>query len=89
MIIEEKDFKIEEGSTLARYNLYLRKIINKGKDNEREDWDIEGYDMSMPAIFNKLSHILTDRKLDKCSLKQYMRQYKESINELSLLIKDL
>lgn len=43
MIIIENDFKIEEGSSPARYDLYLKKIINKGKKDtsgkslERED----------------------------------------------------
>ena len=53
MIIIENDFKIEEGSSPARYDLYLKKIINKGKKDtsgkslEREDWILEGYDISI------------------------------------------
>lgn len=66
MIIIENDFKIEEGSSPARYDLYLKKIINKGKDTsgkslEREDWILEGYDISMPTILKTLSHHLTDK----------------------------
>lgn len=94
MTIEEKEFKIEEGSTPARYDLYIRKVVNKGKKNEagesieRDDWVLEGYDMSMPVIFTKLSHILTDKQLDKCKLKDYMKIYKESVLYLKELLHD-
>lgn len=94
MIIIENDFKIEEGSSPARYDLYLKKIINKGKKDtsgkslEREDWILEGYDISMPTILKTLSHHLTDKKLNKCSLKEYIKAYKDTINHLNTIIND-
>ena len=92
MTIIENDFKIEEGSSPARYDLYLKKIINKGKKDtsgkslEREDWILEGYDMSMPTILKTLSHHLTDK--NECSLKEYIKAYKDTINHLNTIIND-
>ena len=89
MIIIENDFKIEEGSSPARYDLYLKKIINKGKKDtsgkslEREDWILEGYDISMPTILKTLSHHLTDKKLN-----EYIKAYKDTINHLNTIIND-
>lgn len=94
MVITENDFKIEEGSSPARYDLYLKKIINKGKKDtsgkslEREDWILEGYDMSMSTIIKTLSHYLTDKKLDECSLKEYVKTYKDTTNYLNTIIND-
>lgn len=94
MIIIENDFKIEEGSSPARYDLYLKKIINKGKKDtsgkslEREDWILEGYDISMPTILKTLSYHLTDKKLNECSLKEYIKAYKDTINHLNTIIND-
>lgn len=94
MIIIENDFKIEEGSSPARYDLYLKKIINKGKKDtsgkslEREDWILEGYDISMSTILKTLSHHLTDKKLNECSLKEYIKAYKDTINHLNTIIND-
>ena len=88
MFIESNEFKIESGASSARYDLYLKKTINKGKkDKEREDWVVEGYDMTLPSIFNKLSHTLTDSKIDKCDLKTYIREYRETVNYLNSIIK--
>lgn len=94
MVIIENDFKIEEGSSPARYDLYLKKIINKekkdnsGKSLEREDWTLEGYDMSMPTIIKTLSHYLTNKKLNECSLKDYIKTYKDTINYLNIITND-
>ena len=80
MIIIESDFKIEEGSSPARYDLYLKKIINKGKKDtsgkslEREDWILEGYDISMPTILKTLSHHLTDKKVLNIETKAGLRK---------------
>ena len=74
--------------------LYLKKIINKGKKDtsgkslEREDWILEGYDISMPTILKTLSHHLTDKKLNECSLKEYIKAYKDTINHLNTIIND-
>ena len=79
MTIVENDFKIEEGSSPARYDLYLKKIINKGKKDtsgkslEREDWILEGYDMSMSTILKTLSHHLTDKKVLNIETKAGLR----------------
>ena len=94
MTIIENEFKIEEGSSPVRYDLYLKKIINKGKKDtsgeslEREDWILEGYDMSMSTIIKTLSHYLTNKKLNECSLKEYVKTYKDTINYLNTIIND-
>lgn len=83
-IIIEKDFKIEEGSCPARYNLYLASIINKGKEGkERVDWKLHGYDMHMDVILRTLSHLLTDKEItEPVDLNTYLKLYQKTINNL-------
>lgn len=91
--IIEKDFKIEEGSDIGRYNLYFKTIINKGKENQREDWKIFGYDMRLPSILKHLTYHLTDTKIkekypDVITLKEYINELQITINYLQNLFKN-
>ena len=44
--------------------------------------------MSMSTIIKTLSHYLTDKKLDECSLKEYVKTYKDTTNYLNTIIND-
>lgn len=78
-VVLEERFRIDQGSVPGRYTLYVKKVINKGKDTEREDWDLVGYDFYMSTICSKLCHIFTDKQLESkvVDLKGYMKLYKD------------
>lgn len=56
MIIEEHDFKLESTSDFGRFwDLYLPKIINKGKDNERTEMTLDGYSLTLPTALTRVA----------------------------------
>lgn len=82
-LIVEDDFKVEEGSVPGRYNLYLSAVINKGKDNERVDYKLHGYDMHMESIVKLISHIRTDKEIkEPVKLLDYIKLYLKTIKQI-------
>ena len=86
MVIEEKDFKIEKIKDGFFYNFSVLKVINKGKDNEREEFDIHSYGIPFDQCI-KLAIDIPIRNLEGIfSVKEYIEKCKEIINNIGELI---
>lgn len=86
MIIEENNFKIESTDNIGRYDLYIKKVINKGKENEREEFVINGYDMPLENILRRLIHLNVCNKLETCDLKTFIKEYSSENKKLRELL---
>ena len=88
-IVLEKDYRIDVGSAAGRYSLFIKKIVNKGTDKEKEGWNVIGYDFHLDTLLSKLAAIITDKTIgdDIVDLKTFLMEYKKSIKYLSELIK--
>lgn len=88
MIIEEKDFRM----TLCTGNLWdlelLQTIRPKGKP-ERQEFQIEGYGMSLENCMKSIINHRLSNKQDVYSLKEYIKEYKEELSKLKELFKEL
>lgn len=90
MTIEEYDFKLEPlDATCTHFDLYFRKVINKGKVNERVDWSKPYYGVHLDgAIRMIVNHrIHTKHESDALSLKEYFKEFNNSWNEVYNLCK--
>lgn len=88
-IVLEKDYRIDAGNAAGRYSLFIKKIINKGTDKEKEGWEVIGYDFHMDTLLSKLAAVITNKAIgdDVVDLKTFLIEYKKSIKYLSELIK--
>jgi hypothetical protein len=88
-IVLEKDYRIDAGNAAGRYSLFIKKIINKGTDKEKEGWEVIGYDFHMDTLLSKLAAVITNKAIgdDVVDLKTFLTEYKKSIKYLSELIK--
>lgn len=88
MIIEEADFRlIPVGTDL--WDLDLSKVINKGKPNERIEFDNAGYGMTLEKCFKKIMRNRMDNKFPEgsISLAAFLKEYKIIESELKELCK--
>lgn len=90
MKIEENDFILETSNDTGNFwDLSLKKIVNKGKDNEREEWDKPRYGLQLSTALKYISHYRTVNKLgDSTTLKKYIEYFNKSVEELKNLVKD-
>lgn len=88
-IVLEKDYRIDAGNAAGRYSLFIKKIINKGTDKEKEGWEVIGYDFHMDTLLSKLAAVITNKAIgdNVVDLKTFLTEYKKSIKYLSELIK--
>lgn len=90
MKIEENDFILETSNDSGNFwDLSLKKKVNKGKDNEREEWDKPKYGLLLSTAIKYISHYRTVNKLgDSTTLKNYLKVYLSEIKKLEELVKD-
>jgi hypothetical protein len=89
MIIEESDFRLEsidESSPL--FDLELLHIINKGKSNERSEFKVVAYGISLEnALKRVVMFRLNNKNKDEAiSLAKYLKDVKEENNSIKQLI---
>ena len=88
MIIEESDFRM----TSCSGNLWdlelLQTVKPKGKP-ERQEFQIEGYGISLENCLKYIVNYRLSKKQDVYSLKQYIKDYKKELTKLEELTKDL
>ena len=88
MNIEENDFRM----TFCTGNLWdlelLQTVKPKGKP-ERQEFQIEGYGMSLENCMKAIINYRLSKKQDVYSLQSYIKEYKEELSKLKELFKDL
>ena len=89
MRIEEKDFILETSNDSGLFwDLSLPKVVNKGKENERIEWDKPKYGLQLETALKYIAHCKAVNKLgDSSTLKDYIREYKNAVKELEDIIK--
>lgn len=91
MTIEDYDFKLEPVSDdSALWDLSFKKIVNKGKVNEREDFSSPLYGLPLNgAIHRIINHrIIAKHKEEAISMKVYFKEYHILWNEILALCKE-
>lgn len=86
MIIEDQDFRIEKLKDCEFYDLSFLKIINEGKDNEREEFQVVAHGL---PIDNCIKRVIDYRMRDEegvYTLSEYLEKYKELVDEFAKLI---
>lgn len=91
MTIEDYDFKLEPVSDdSALWDLSFKKIVNKGKVNEREDFSSPLYGLPLNgAIRRIINHrIIAKHKEEVISMKTYFKEYHILWDEILALCKE-
>lgn len=91
MTIEDYDFKLEPVSdNSALWDLSFKKIVNKGKVNERGDFSNPLYGLPLNgAIRRIINHrIIAKHKEEAISMKVYFKEYHILWNEILALCKE-
>ena len=88
MLIEEKDFKlIPVSETSELFDLEVLYTVNKGKENERQEFRNVGYGLPLESAIKKIATYRLNNKLgdDPIGLRVYLEAYKDTINEIKKL----
>jgi succinylglutamate desuccinylase len=85
MIIEESDFRLTSiDDNTPIYDLEFLKIINKGKSNERSEFKIEAYGVTLESAIRRIAHYRIAKKQQDNSLKllAYVKRLNSEIKSL-------
>ena len=82
MIIEGPDFKLTPVKDSDRFDLEMLKVVNKGKANERTEFDIVGYGYSLERALKIIINRRIENKYDVMDLQLFLSKYKEEMNKL-------
>lgn len=86
MEIVEKDFKLIplDGNF---FNLEFLYTVNKGKENEKQEFRNAAYGISLESAIKRIvtHRILDKRQEETVTLAQYLKDYKECIEEIKKL----
>lgn len=87
MTIEESDFRLTSvNDSSIFFDLELITIVNKGKANERKEFKNVAYGISLESAIKKIAANRVSQKLDVCNLRDYIKEYKNSIDSIKSLI---
>lgn len=87
MVIEGPDFKLTPVKDSDRFDLEMLKVVNKGKSNERTEFDIVGYGYSLERALKIIINRRIENKYDVMDLQLFLSKYKEEMNKLVELCK--
>lgn len=86
MVIEEKDFRLTPVKDCNdRFDLEILKTVNKGKENERQEFKVVAYGITLDSAFKYVTNARLSESSDTVDLKTYMQEYKSIMEELKLL----
>lgn len=90
MLIEEQDFKlIQSNSTSTCFDLELLSVVNKGKSNERTEFKVVGYGMTLErALHIVIMNRINNKYEGNINLKTFLKEFKEEVNNLKKLIEN-
>ena len=81
MIFSREGFVLKQSKVgYGNFDLYKRKIINKGKDNERVDLVLVGYGLSFHSSIQM--YILDKLKNKEYTLKEYLKAHQELLKNI-------
>ena len=88
-IIEEHDFKMESShpNDVRFFDLYFTHTVNRGKDNERQEFKLEGYGIQLKNCLRRICAMRAG-KADKkqfSSFKEFVLQYQAQVAEVKRL----
>lgn len=90
MIIEEADFTLKPINDVSPlFDLELLRVVNKGKDSQREEFKLEAYGIPMEAALKKVAHYRACKKFgskDTITLKAYIEAFCEAQQELTRIV---
>ena len=82
MVIEGLDFKLTPVKDSDRFDLEMLKVVNKGKSNERTEFDIVGYGYSLERALKIIINRRIENKYDVMDLQLFLSKYREEMNKL-------
>lgn len=82
MVIEGPDFKLTPVKDSDRFDLEMLKVVNKGKANERTEFDIVGYGYSLERALKIIINRRIENKYDVMDLQLFLSKYREEMNKL-------
>ena len=87
MIIEEKDFRlIPVSETSELFDLEVLYTVNKGKDNEREEFRNVAYGIPLEAAIKRITQYRIANKFEGViGLAAYLNEYKTIVEEIKQL----
>lgn len=86
MIIEEKDFRLTPIKDCNdRFDLDILKTVNKGKENERQEFKAIAYGVTLENAFKYIANARLSESPETVDLKTYLQEYKNIIEELKQL----
>lgn len=86
MVIEEEDFRltpVDEAS--IRFDLELLHTVNKGKSNERKEFKIYGYGLSLEKAIKSVIMYRIEKIFDTTDLKTFLQAYKDESEKIKNL----
>lgn len=90
MIIEEQDFRLEQVSdTSDRFDLDLLHTINKGKENERQEFKNVSYGIPLELAIKKIILYRMNQKHETLSLKEFLKEYRIESEKVCKLLVDI
>lgn len=88
MVIEESDFKLTAiNDTSPFFDLEILKIVNKGKENEKKEFQNAGYGLTLESAIKRIAQYRVSNKIgdESISMATYMSLYKDTIKEIKEL----
>lgn len=87
MIIEEKDFRLTPIKDSGdRFDLELLRIVNKGKETERQEFRNAAYGITIESAMRYIANArVATNNPDVINLKTYLEEYRKILDEIKTL----
>lgn len=89
MIIEETDFRLTSGGSNHFWDLDLLYTVKPKGGPEREEFKDAGYGMPLKTCMQRIIHHRITYNKEIGTLKGYIQDYKEQVDKLDNLFKDM
>lgn len=87
MKIEEKDFILTLNELNYKFDLELLQVVNaKSEEKRREEFQLEGYGMSLETCFRYIINYRIAKNHEVLSLREYIAAYKKEKEDITKVI---